>query len=205
MVVSIDSSFQPTEALASGMLEGMRMRRSIVTVCVVLLAATCGTGPSSRLPPVSQADSIQLASAAFSSGSLIPARFTCDGQDVSPPLSWGGGPPAEEFALFVTDPDARGGEFVHWIVYAIPGTATDAPEGAAPAGAREGVNGFAKVGYGGPCPPKDDPAHHYVFTLYGLRVAAGNSLPPGASFDQVLDAIRCCIQSKGTLVGTYGR
>src|SRR5438445_679675 len=88
-----------------------------------LLAATaCTTGPTSQLPQVSQTDSIRLVSPAFTTGSAIPARYTCDGPDVSPPLSWSGGPPAEEYALIVTDPDAQGGEFVHWVVYAIPST-----------------------------------------------------------------------------------
>src|SRR5438552_11293484 len=100
-------------------LDVLKAGRSVLGVCLLVAAAACGTGPASQLPQVSQTDSITLASPAFISGSAIPARYTCDGQDVSPPLSWSGGPPAEEFALIATDPDARGGEFVHWIVYAI--------------------------------------------------------------------------------------
>jgi Raf kinase inhibitor-like YbhB/YbcL family protein len=171
----------------------------------LLVAAACSTGPTSRLPQVSQTGSILLASPAFSAGSAIPTLNTCDGGDVSPPLSWSGGPPAEAYVLIVTDPDARGGEFVHWIVYSIPASANSFPEDAIPDGAVEGTNSFGKAGYGGPCPPRGDPAHRYVFTLYGLRTAQGTPIPAGASLDQVLNAIGCCIQSKGTLVGTYGR
>jgi Raf kinase inhibitor-like YbhB/YbcL family protein len=183
----------------------LKAGRSVLGVCLVVATAACGTGPASQLPQVSQTDSITLASPAFISGSAIPARYTCDGQGVSPPLSWSGGPPAEEFALIATDPDARGGEFVHWIVYAILASANSFPEGAIPDGAVEGTNGFSKAGYGGPCPPRGDPPHHYIFTLYGLRTAQGASIPAGATLDQVLNVIRCCIESKGTLVGTYGR
>ncbi|HEX9410979.1 MAG TPA: YbhB/YbcL family Raf kinase inhibitor-like protein [Actinomycetota bacterium] len=183
----------------------LKAGRSALSVCLLIAAAACSTGSTSQLPRVSQTDSIQLASPAFGAGSAIPTRYTCDGQDVSPPLSWTGGPPAEEYALIVTDPDARGGEFVHWIVYAIPASANSFEEDAIPGGAVEGTNGFSKSGYGGPCPPRGDPAHGYVFTVYGLRTAQGGSIPAGASLDQVLNVIRCCIQSKGMLVGSYGR
>lgn len=171
----------------------------------LLVCVACDTGPTSRLPEVSRADSIRLASPAFGPGSSIPADYTCDGQGVSPPLTWSGGPPAEEYALVMTDPDAPGGEFVHWIVYAIPGSATSFPEGGVPPGAIQGTNTFRKAGYGGPCPPAGDTAHRYVFTLFGLRTAKGESISAGATLEQVLDVIRCCIESKGTLVGTYGR
>lgn len=176
-----------------------------VLLASLALASACSTGQTSQLPKVSQTDSIQLTSSAFASSSAIPAVYTCDGQDVSPPLAWSGGPPNEEYVLIVTDPDARGGEFVHWVVYAIPGTASSFPEGGVPAGAIQGTNGFRKAGYGGPCPPHGDPAHRYVFTLYGLRTPAGITVPAGASLEQVLDVIVCCIQAKGTTVGTYGR
>jgi Raf kinase inhibitor-like YbhB/YbcL family protein len=183
----------------------LKASRSALSVCLLIAAAACSTGPTSQLPQVSQTDSIQLASPAFGAGSAIPTRYACDGQNVSPPLSWTGGPPAEEYALIVTDPDAPGGEFVHWIVYAIPASTNSFPEAAIPDGAVEGTNGFSKSGYGGPCPPRGDRAHRYVFTLYGLRTAQGASIAAGATLDQVLNVIRCCIQSKGTLVGTYGR
>jgi len=179
--------------------------RPDVLAFLLLAAAACTTGPTSQLPQVSQTDSIHLTSSAFAAGSAIPALYTCDGQDVSPPLSWSGGPPSEEFTLIVTDRDARGGEFVHWIVYAIPAAANSFPEGGVPDGAVQGTNGFHKPGYGGPCPPRGDPAHRYVFTLYGLRTAQGASIAPGATLEQVLAVIRCCIEAKGTLVGTYGR
>jgi len=182
----------------------LRATRPVLLACLAL-AAACSTGRTSQLPQVSQTDSIQLTSPAFASSSAIPAVYTCDGRDVSPPLAWSGGPPNEEYVLIVTDPDARGGEFVHWVVYGIPGTASAFPEGGVPAGAVQGTNGLRKTGYGGPCPPHGDPAHRYVFTLYGLRTAKGSAIPAGATLEQVLDVVRCCIQARGTLIGTYGR
>jgi hypothetical protein len=105
----------------------------------------------------------------------------------------------------MSDFDAPGGTFTHWLVYGISGGATSLPEGGVPQGALEGRNDFGRVGYGGPCPPAGDPPHRYLFVLYGLRTPVASSIPPGASVDQVLAAVRCCIQAKGTLQGTYGR
>ncbi len=168
----------------------------------VLLLAGC-TGDVSRLPRISTRESIQLSTPAFRPGGAIPGRFTCDGEDVQPPLRWMGGPPAEEYALIMVDRDAEA--FVHWIVYGIPGNITAVASTSPPPGATEGLNGFERVGYGGPCPPQTDAAHTYVFTVYSLRVARARGLGPGASLEEVLEAIRCCIQASGSLSATYER
>jgi Raf kinase inhibitor-like YbhB/YbcL family protein len=166
------------------------------------LFPACGSR-ATRLPPVSREGSIRLTSPAFRDGGPIPAAYTCDGRDVSPPLAWTGGPPAEEYALVVIDVDAPGGSFTHWVAYGIPGSVSALPEGGLPEGTWEGTNDFRQVGYRGPCPPPGRP-HRYVFTIYALRTAPP-ALGPGASLQEVLDAIRCCIEAKGTLVGTYAR
>ena len=99
----------------------------------------------------------------------IPSRFTCEGEDVSPALSWKGAPDnAKSFALTVIDPDAPGGEFIHWLVYDIPKKVNEMPWGVIPPGAKEVENDFGKTRYGGPCPPSGE--HRYVFTLYALDV-----------------------------------
>ena len=177
----------------------MKARAVIV---VLLLLAGC-TGDVSRLPRIARRDSILLTTGAFRSGGTMPARFTCDGEDVHPPLRWAGGPPAEEFALVMVDQDAD--EFVHWLVYGIPGHIPAVGRTSPPPGAREGQNGFERVGYGGPCPPQADSAHRYLFTVYSLRVVRTQGLGPGASLDEVLEAIRCCIQAHGSLSATYER
>lgn len=173
----------------------------LLLACLVVLAGGCRT-PESRLPQVARTESIELESAAFPDGGPIPVRHTCDGADTSPPLAWRGGPPAEEYVLVVVDADA--GEFVHWVVAGIPPSVTSIPEGGLPPGAREGVNDFGRVGYGGPCPPRGE-THRYVFTVYSLRSARADQVPPRPTLDEVLDAVSCCIQGQGTLVGTYRR
>ncbi len=121
-------------------------------------------------------------SPALAAGTIatIPRRFTCDGQNVSPPLQWSVPAGAATFAIVVSDPDARG--FIHWVVAGIPGGVTGLPEGAGDPGAGDGLvqgrNDFGKLGYGGPCPPSG--THRYVFTLYSFIVAPDLSATPTA-------------------------
>lgn len=119
---------------------------------------------------------LTLTSAAFEAGHRIPINFTCDGNDVSPPLSWSDIPPGtKSLALIVDDPDAPDPAapqmtWVHWVLYNIPPNVSELKQGAAshnlPAGAREGVNDWKRAGYGGPCPPVG--RHRYVHKLYAL-------------------------------------
>ena len=119
---------------------------------------------------------LTLKSPAFSTSGTIPSKYTCDGDETSPPLEWTGVPDrAMSLALVVDDPDAPDPaapkrRFVHWVLYNVPPDARGLPEGAGgtklPPGAREGANDFHKSGYGGPCPPIG--RHRYVFTLYAL-------------------------------------
>jgi Raf kinase inhibitor-like YbhB/YbcL family protein len=125
---------------------------------------------------------VDLKAAAFEPGGDIPGRFTCDGSNISPALSWTTPPEGtRSFALIMEDPDAPRRTWVHWVLYDLPGTDRELPEGVAPkgtlpSGARQGRNDFGKTGYGGPCPPPG-PAHRYYFRLYALdtelRLEAG--------------------------------
>jgi Raf kinase inhibitor-like YbhB/YbcL family protein len=109
-----------------------------------------------------------LSSPAFAAGGAIPARYTCDGSNVSPPLRWTAPPRGTRtLGLTVVDPDAPGGHFVHWVASAIPATSRGLAVGARPP--KQGANGAGGVGWTGPCPPAG-PAHHYVFTLTALGV-----------------------------------
>jgi hypothetical protein len=107
--------------------------------------------------------SLQISSAAFSAGETIPKKFTCDGPDVSPKLTWNDSPAnTQSFALIMDDPDAPAGTWVHWVLYDLPADTKELSEGVAkqeqlPSGARQGRNDFGKVGYGGPCPPPGKP------------------------------------------------
>jgi Raf kinase inhibitor-like YbhB/YbcL family protein len=177
-------------------------------VVAVILAAACSTSGASdsvTLPSAAGARAIALSSPSFADGSMIPPRYTCNGRGLSPLLQWSDPKKPAEYVLFLTDPDAQGGTFVHWVMYGIPPQTQDLGEGQGPPGARQGVNGFGGMGYGPPCPPAGDKPHHYVFTLFGLSSVRTNSLESGATAQEVLKQISCCIESEGTLTGTYKR
>jgi Raf kinase inhibitor-like YbhB/YbcL family protein len=152
---------------------------------------------------------IRIRSSAFADGQPIPSKHTCDGEDVSPPLSWENAPgETESFALICDDPDAPSGTLVHWVLYDVPGTTTDIPEALPPKeivlnGAKQGRNHFENIGYGGPCPPPGAGAHRYFFKLYALDEELG--LKPGATKDDVQNAMKGHILSEGELIGTYKR
>lgn|SRR5579883_2496581 len=149
--------------------------------------------------------SLTLTSPAFTAQGPIPARYTCDGSDVSPPLDWSGAPAGTRgFALLCTDPDAPAGTWHHWAIFDIPATAAGLPEHQKPdaAGTRQAINDFGRKGYGGPCPPGNG-AHHYHFTLYALDV---DHLPVPASprARDVVRAVKTHALAHAELVGLYG-
>ncbi|HEV2390719.1 MAG TPA: YbhB/YbcL family Raf kinase inhibitor-like protein [Verrucomicrobiae bacterium] len=151
---------------------------------------------------------MQLTSAAFTEGEAIPVKYTCEGKNVSPPLAWSGVPAgARSLALIADDPDAPSGTWVHWVVYGLPGDAKelaeDLPKGQYIAdGAKQGLNDFKHLGYGGPCPPPGK-AHHYFFKLYALDTPL--DLKPGATKSDLERAIQEHILAEGQLMGTYKR
>lgn len=127
---------------------------------------------------------MRLRSRAFEDGGHIPSEFTCDGEDVSPQLSWEDAPDGtESFALSVTDPDAPGGEFIHWLVYDIPRDVESIDRGGLPDGAKQVENDFGKRDYGGPCPPSG--THRYIFTIYALDTGHLESINKSNFFDGV--------------------
>lgn len=139
---------------------------------------------------------------------VIPKKFTCDGADVSPALSWNDAPAgAQSFTLIADDPDAPVGTWTHWIIWNIPASATALPEdvpkvGESGDGARQGRNDFKHIGYGGPCPPAGKP-HRYFFRLYALD--AKLDVKAGASRSELEDAMQGHVLSQTELMGTYGR
>jgi len=151
---------------------------------------------------------MKLTSPAFADGTPIPEQFTCDGADVSPALQWTEAPAGtRSFALICDDPDAPVGTWVHWVIYHLPATATELPEMVAPTaelpdGARQGLNDFRRVGYGGPCPPPGRP-HRYFFKLYALDLEP--DLRPRATKADLLRAMQGHILGQAQLMGTYQR
>ncbi len=155
---------------------------------------------------------ITLRSVAFAEGETIPRRFTGDGEDLSPPLSWEGLPPAtRELAMIVDDPDAPTSEpWVHWVIYKLPATQEGLIEGVppmprpkSPPGSIQGRNSWDAIGYQGPAPPKGHGVHRYFFRLYALD--RGLELPEGLDKAGLLKAMRGHILAQAELMGTYQR
>jgi len=151
---------------------------------------------------------LSLSSTAFKEGDKIPVKYTCDGQDISPPLVWGEPPQlTQAFALIVDDPDAPGGVFTHWVLFNLPANVHQLGEDI-PAqerlenGGLQGKNDFGRIGYGGPCPPRGS-VHRYRFTICALDKPL--DLKPGASKKQLLDTMKGHILAQGQLIGTYQR
>jgi Raf kinase inhibitor-like YbhB/YbcL family protein len=144
-----------------------------------------------------------LTSPEFAEGGAIPRRYSCDGEDVSPPLAWSGAPAeTASLALIVDDPDARG--WVHWVVHDMTASASGSlPAGwaASPDAPPQGTNSWRRVGYGGPCPPSG--SHRYAFRLLALDEALGLGGAPTAQ--EVLDATAGHVLAEATLTGTYRR
>ena len=183
----------------------------ILLLLVAHLPLVAGAGPAAgQAAKEVRTMAFILGSSAFEHGAPIPARHTCDGEDLSPRLEWTD-PPAgtKSLALLVDDPDAPVGNWVHWVVFDLPASARSLPEGIpkdgrlpTPAGGIQGKNDFGKLGWGGPCPPPGKP-HRYFFKLLALDATLG--LPPGASETDVERAARGHVLAEAELFGTYAR
>ena len=152
--------------------------------------------------------SLQISSATFSAGEKIPMKFTCQGLDTSPKLTWNDPPAnAKSFALIMDDPDAPVGTWVHWVLYDLPPETRELADGISKQeqlsnGAHQGRNDCGKIGYGGPCPPPGDP-HRYFFKLYALD--AKPNLKAGATKAELESAMKGHILAQAELIGKYAR
>jgi Raf kinase inhibitor-like YbhB/YbcL family protein len=168
----------------------------VVILSPLLAVPTQGTAVST----------FQLKSSAFSNGDAIPSKFTCDGPDVSPELSWNDSPAGTKaFALIMDDPDAPGGTWLHWVLYDLPASMRELPEGVPKTkdlkiGARQGVNDFRRIGYGGPCPPHGA-SHRYSFRLYALD--RPTQLPAGTSKGDLERVMKGHILAQSELIGRF--
>lgn len=145
---------------------------------------------------------MKINSPAFSEGSPIPAKYTCDSGDVIPPLKFGEIPPnAVSLAIICQDPDSPSGDFVHWIVFDIDSKTLEIKEGEVPADAIQGTNDFGNSNYGGPCPSSG--FHRYVFKLYALGKKLGLSAQTGK--DEFRKALDGHILAEAETMGTYQR
>jgi Raf kinase inhibitor-like YbhB/YbcL family protein len=184
-------------------------QRLLLWVAFSVLVSGCGTDSTPAAPDEKGGQSIvfELTSTAFTLGEAIPVKYTCDGEDISPPLAWSDTPEGtQSFVLVSDDPDAPVGTWDHWVLYNLPAEARSLPEAFAsdaelPDGSRNGQNSWRRLGYGGPCPPSG--THRYFFKLYALDTSL--DLDPGAGKQRVLQEIEGHILGQAELMGTYSR
>ncbi len=187
---------------------GIHSRSAAAPLALVALLIGILLPLSAALQGGSAMGSLKITSTAFEPGAAIPKKFTCEGPDVSPALSWSDPPAgAQSFALIADDPDAPVGTWVHWVLYDLPADARSLAEnipkeGQLPNGARQGRNDFRKIGYGGPCPPPGKP-HRYFFKLYALD--AKLNLKAGATKTEAERAMQGHILAQGELIGRFAR
>ena len=181
-----------------------RMNALFVTALLGCLVAAGGADK----PNPQKVMNLQITSTAFSEGQTIPAKYSCEGSDASPPLKWTNAPAnTKSFALIADDPDAPAGTWVHWVLYDLPPNTTGLPEDVAKTqfiagNAKQGLNSWPRLGYGGPCPPPGKP-HRYFFKLYALDTML--DLKPGATKKEVEAAMKGHVLAEGQLMGTYQR
>jgi len=150
---------------------------------------------------------IKVTSPAFENEGMIPAKYTCDGEDISPPLQWDAVPEGtKSIALISDDPDAPMGTWVHWVLFNLPVDARELkenipPDKTLPNGAKQGTSDFGRIGYGGPCPPGG--THRYFFKIYALDTEL--NLQAGARKRDLLKEMEGHIVGQGQLMGKYKR
>jgi Raf kinase inhibitor-like YbhB/YbcL family protein len=162
--------------------------------------------PRKKSGETQSADTLRLTSSSFEADAAMPAKYACDGTDISPALAWIDPPAAtQSFALIVDDPDAPNKTVVHWVIYEIPAGARMLPEGVPTDaklhdGSRQGKNDHGKIGYSGPCPPHGA-VHHYFFKLYALDTKT--NLKPKATKPELEQAMKAHILAKAELIGRF--
>jgi Raf kinase inhibitor-like YbhB/YbcL family protein len=184
----------------------MNARLNVLFVAAMLGWLVTAGGADQPNPP--KVMNFQITSTAFSEGQPIPAKYSCEGRDISPSLAWTNTPTnTKSFALIMDDPDAPMGIWVHWVLYDLPANTTGLPEDVAKTeiisnGAKQGMNTWPRLGYGGPCPPPGKP-HRYFFKLYALDAML--DLKPGLTKKDLLKAMEGHVLAEGQLMGTYQR
>ena len=179
-------------------------------ILLMLTGSFCGCKEKkeSRLPEKGDEKmTVKVTSSAFEQAGMIPAKYTCDGQDISPPLQWDSIPEGtKSIALISDDPDAPGKTWVHWVMWNIPADARQLPENIPTDklladGSMQGITDFQRTGYGGPCPPSG--THRYYFKFYALDTKL--DLTNSSTKTDLLNAIQDHILAQGQLMGKYKR
>jgi len=185
------------------------MRKAIFFLCIFSLVCGLETiqAKDKFNDNIRGGKTMEIKSSSFNHEDMIPSKYTCDGQNISPPLLWIGAPEkTKSFALICDDPDAPVGLWVHWVLFDIPANVSALPEKVSCqediAGlGKNGKNTSGKFGYDGPCPPGG--THRYYFKLYALDTVL--NLKPGSTKDELLNAIKGHVLSEAQLMGRYKR
>lgn len=183
----------------------MKFRYFIITFSILVLSGNSII----FFAKISKENTMKLTvtSTAFNDGGMIPSKYTCDGDNISPAISWSGIPGGtKSIAMICEDPDAPAGTWVHWVVYNIPPDIQKIEEKIPSEkilknGTLQGLTDFRKIGYGGPCPPSG--VHRYYFKVYALDKTL--DLEPGATKSQLVKAMEGHILAQGQLMGKYTR
>lgn len=186
------------------------MKQSVTIAAFCFLFSMLVFAEEPKEPPQKEGKvaAMELKSDAFKQGETIPKKYTCDGDDLSPKLSWNKPPEGtQELVLICDDPDAPRGTWDHWVIYGMPADTLGLLEGVKHGGEIKGIgiqgtNSGGIIGYNGPCPPKG-PAHRYFFKLYAVDKKLG--LKPGLGKKEVLKAMEGHVLAQGELMGRYGR
>jgi len=188
------------------------MRLAVLSVGACVLLVGCAAPPSSSesVPRTVSLDTaatspsvtMELTSSAFLQEGLLPARYTCDGEGVSPPLTFSNVPKgAQSLMLIVSDPDAPRGDFVHWVVYDIDPVPLNVAEGSIPSGGAQGIVSTGTMEYVPPCPLSG--VHRYFFRLYALDISVRLEVSPTKA--DLLTAMEGHALAEAELMGRYGR
>jgi len=171
-----------------------------LVLLLVMQGSILSTGALGK--EVRKMEKLTVTSAVFAEGAAIASKYTCDGEDVNPPLAIGATPAGtRSLAMIMDDPDAPVGTWVHWVAWDIPPQTREIPENGMPAGAKQGRNDWKRNNYGGPCPPSG--THRYYFKLYALDTTL--TLAPSATKADLERAMQGHVLAAGQLMGTYKR
>ena len=175
--------------------------RFILSIFLILFILGCTVQQTAEENELIQDINMKLISSAFNHGNPIPSKYTCDGQDISPPLAFSDIPEnTKSFALIMDDPDAPMGIWDHWIIFNMFSSIQNINEGETPK-SMGGRNSWGRTGYGGPCPPSGE--HRYFFKAYALDTEL--NLEEGVTKEELIEAMNGHIVGKAVLMGTYSR
>jgi Raf kinase inhibitor-like YbhB/YbcL family protein len=193
--------------------KGNSMRNVLIILCVSFFIFACQNKNPGNPPKVDtqkierNTSDMKITSSAFEEGGMIAAKYTCDGQNISPPLSWSDVPAGTvSIALICDDPDAPAGDWVHWVIFNMSPKTNELKENIPSGkildnGAVQGINDFRKNNYGGPCPPGG--THRYFFKLYALDIKL--DADPDMTKAKILKAINGHVLAEAQLIGKYKR